>query len=290
MNQPTCEARCVCDKNSIPSATGTWGSSPYRRLSHRSASQSISSSPLGLKKNMRGGPKKNQFKAADLITMFKYKCELPLGVKNIVKSDNVRVLQLLEQTDLPQSRTRHPFIVVVKANPFECNNLPTFSVLRLEDCAISALSNLFKFLILLHLGSLVEKRKRDQGQFQEECDNVCRQQRSLCWVGLSQFNSDTIWFNHFCSDFISTTGFWHDSLPDPRQAPLLKISAGKKCIISCLFLTTRKGPFEDDLRWHLEILQYCNTWKYCSTRLIPCTRTTPPLHVNAACINQSSKV
>ena len=170
--------------------------------------------------------------------MFKYKREFPLRVKNIMKSDNVGVLQLLQlnhveilvkslfphlkQTNFSQGRTRHPLIIVVQSDPFKRNNFPTFPVLRLEDGAICTLANLFKLFVLLHIASCLERRSKNVG------DNatlyvvfVCRPEFKHHLIESFSFPQQDSETDRFCFSNICGEKMYYFLLVDHKKRSIL---------------------------------------------------------------------
>mmetsp|Transcript_29447 Transcript_29447/g.80815 ORF Transcript_29447/g.80815 Transcript_29447/m.80815 type:complete len:353 (+) Transcript_29447:448-1506(+) len=87
-----------------------------------------------------------------LVEILEDERQLLLGVDNVVKADDVGVLQLLEDGYLTDRRRRDALVLRLEANLLERDEVTRKAVLCLVHDAISALTNLLDLLILLHGG------------------------------------------------------------------------------------------------------------------------------------------
>mmetsp|Transcript_36102 Transcript_36102/g.93777 ORF Transcript_36102/g.93777 Transcript_36102/m.93777 type:complete len:558 (-) Transcript_36102:101-1774(-) len=80
----------------------------------------------------------------------KHKEDAVLRVHHILQPDDVLVVELPEEGDLPDGGARYALVLLLKHDLLERDNVPRLPVARLVYHAIGALPQLFQFLVLLH--------------------------------------------------------------------------------------------------------------------------------------------
>jgi hypothetical protein len=85
-----------------------------------------------------------------MLKELEHKMQFLLAVNNILQSDDVLVLKLLQQGNFANGCGWNTFIFGVKADFLESNHLLAYAVASLVHNTIRSLSNLFKFRIPVH--------------------------------------------------------------------------------------------------------------------------------------------
>ena len=86
-----------------------------------------------------------------LVKELENKCKLLVCMQNIDQSNNVRMLQLLQKSNLSDGRTWNTFVLRFKSDCFQSIDFTCIHILGFVDHTVSTLTDLLKLFILVNL-------------------------------------------------------------------------------------------------------------------------------------------